>query len=130
MVEGGGGKVVDRMPARVRRHRGVDAERHEAEVRGRDLPLDRVPPRVAVGRHLLQVRDLAEVDLHREMPADRGLERLVGRQHAAGEGPGARERLERPLPEQRLQHTVPHLQHGGHRDLGRLGGIRSVVSVW
>ena len=109
------------------RHRGIDAERHEAEVGGRDLPLDRVPPRVAVGRHLLQVRDLGEVDLHREVAADRCLEGLVRRQHAAGERPGAGERLERPLPQQCLQHAVPHLEHGGQGDLGRL---RVAVSVW
>ena len=126
-----GGKVVDRMPARVGRDRGVDAERHEPEVRGRDLPLDRVPARVAVGRDLLQVCDLAEVDLRREMPADRRLERLVGREHAARERPGAGERLERPLPEQRLQHAVPHLEHRRQGDLVGLvdsgRGLRLIV---
>ena len=116
MVERRRGKVVDRMPARVGRHGRIDAERHEAEVRGRDLPLDRVPARVAVGRDLLEMRDLAEVDLRREVAADRRLERLVGGEHPAGERPGARERLERPLPQQRLQHAVPHLEHRGQGD--------------
>ena len=126
-----GGKVVDRMPARVGGDGGVDAERHEAEVGGRDLPLDRVPARVAVGRDLLEMRDLAEVDLRREVAADRRLERLVRREDAAGERPGAGERLERALPEQCLQHAVPHLEHGSQGDLcrsGRLGrGLRLIV---
>ena len=113
------GEGVDRVPARVGRHGRVDAERDETEVGGRDLPFDRVPTRVAVGRHLLQVRNLGEVDLHREMPADRCLEGLVRRQHAARKGPRTRERLERPLPQQCLQHAVPHLQHCGHGYLGR-----------
>ena len=73
------------------------------------------------------MRDLGEVDLRREVAADRCLERLVRREHAAGERPGAGERLERPLPQQRLQHAVPHLEHGGQGDLGwscRFGRLR------
>ena len=57
------------------------------------------------------------------MPADRRLERLAGREHAARERPGAGERLERPLPEQRLQHAVAHLQHGREGDLRRSGRL-------
>ena len=40
-----GGKAVDRVPARVGGHGGIDAERDEAEVGGRELPLDRVRAR-------------------------------------------------------------------------------------
>ena len=111
------------MPARVGGDRRVDAERHEPEVRGRDLPLDRVPAGIAVGRDLLEVGDLGEVDLRREVAADRRLERLVGGEHPAGKGPGARERVERPLPEQCLQHAVAHLQHRGQGDLCRSGRL-------
>ena len=129
VVERGRGKVVDRCQLVSAGHRGVDAERDEAEVGGRDLPLDRVPARVAVGRHLLQVRDLGEVDLRREVAADRRLEGLVRREHAAGERPGAGERLERPLPEQCLQDAVPHLEHGGEGDLGGLVGAWRCVGL-
>ena len=61
--------------------------------------------------------DLADVDLRCELAADRAVERLVGRERPAGQGPGAAERLARPLPEQRLQHPVAHLQHRREHDL-------------
>ena len=59
------------MPARVVRHVGVEAELHEAEVGGRELPGGRVAVGLAVGRELLEVGDLAHVDLRREVPPDR-----------------------------------------------------------
>ena len=63
--------------------------------------------------------DLADVDLRRELAADRAVERLVGRERPAGECPGAAERVARPLPEQRLQHPVANLQHSREHDLRR-----------
>ena len=52
---------------------------------------------------LLEMGDLADVDLRGELAADRAVERLVGRERPAGQGPGAAERLARALPEQRLR---------------------------
>src|SRR6185436_12543369 len=105
------------MPAGVGGDRWIDAEWHEPEVRGRDLPLDRVAPGIAVRRDLFEMRDLAEVDLRREVAPDRRLERLIVGEHPAGERPGTRERGEGPLPEQCLKHAVPDLEHSGQGDL-------------
>ena len=70
---------------------------------------------------LLEVRDFADVDLGREVAADRGLERLVRLERAARERPGAGVGLARALPEQRLQPALAHLEHDRERDLRRRG---------
>ena len=70
----------------------------------------------------LQVRELAHVDLRREVFADRLLERLGAVEVAAGERPGAGVGLARPLPEERLELPVPYLQHDGEGDVGRMRG--------
>ena len=54
-----------------------------------------------------------------EVAADRLLERLARLEVAARERPGAEERLARPLPEQRLQPALAHLEHDRQRDVGR-----------
>ena len=89
---------------------GIDTERDDAEVRRRELPLPRVPPGLAERLELLEVRELADVDLGREVPADRLLERLVRVEIAAREGPGAGIRILRTLPEQHLQLSRAHLE--------------------
>ena len=61
--------------------------------------------------------ELADVDLRRELAADRAVERLVGRERAAGQRPGAAERLARALPEERVEPPLAHLQHGREDDL-------------
>ena len=75
--------------------------------------------RVAVGLaarlELLQVGELPHVDLRRQVPADRVLERLAGVEVAARERPGAAERLPRPLPEEHLQLALADLEHDGER---------------
>src|SRR5262245_820747 len=105
------------MPARVGRHRRIDPERNEAQVGGGDLPLDRVAARVSVGRDLLEMGDLCQVDLCREMAPDRRLEGLVGGEHSAWQRPRAGERVARALPEQRLEDAVSYLEDGCERDL-------------
>src|SRR5437762_2149659 len=65
-----------RMPGGVRWQLRVDAGRDEAEVCGRDLPLARVAVGVAESLELLEVRHLADVDLRRQVPANRLLECL------------------------------------------------------
>jgi hypothetical protein len=72
------------MPAGVLRERGVEVDRDEAEVGGRELPFARVPTRVAARLELLEVRDLAYVHLDREVPADRVLERFLRVEVATG----------------------------------------------
>ena len=118
-----GGSASTPCQARVGGNRRVDAEGHEPEVGRRDLPLDRVAVGRAVGRDLLEVGDLGQIDLRREVAADRGFERLGGGEDSAGECPAARERLERALPEQDLQDSVPDLQHRGEGDLCRSGRL-------
>ena len=92
---------------------GSTPERHEPEVRRRELPPARIAVGVAVRRELLEVRHLADVDLGGEMAADRLLERLAGGEDSARERPGAAERLARALPEERLQPAVAHLEDDG-----------------
>jgi hypothetical protein len=65
---------------------------------------------VAPRLELLEVGELADVDLLREVPPDRLLERLVGAEPTAGERPGAQERLLRALPEEHLERAVAHLE--------------------
>ena len=75
------------------------------------------------------MRELPHVDFRRQVPPDRRLERLVGREPPAGEGPGAGEGLACPLPQERGELAGAHLQHdredGLSRECGRLGqGLR------
>ena len=69
-------EVVDRMPARVRRDLRVDAGGDKAEIRRRELPPRGVPFGLAQRLELLEVRELADVDLLRQVPPRRLLERL------------------------------------------------------
>jgi len=71
------------------------------------------------------VGELRDIDLRGEVPPDRVVERLVGRQQAAGKRPGTGERLARALPEQRLESALPDLQDGCER---RVLGSVSVCS--
>ena len=112
------------MPPRVRGHVRVDAELDQAEVRGRELPRGRVARRVAVGRELLEVRHVADVDLRREMAPDRPLERLARLEQSARESPGAAERVAAAFPEQGLQRPLAYLEDDGEARVtwsGRLG---------
>src|SRR5581483_9174105 len=93
VVEGELRQRVDGVPARVGGEEGVEVARDEAEERRRELPAARVPVRVAQRLELLEVGDLAHVDLRGEVAADRRLERLVLAERAAGQRPRARERL-------------------------------------
>ena len=61
------------------------AEEDEPEVGGRELAAHGAAIRLAQRLELLDVRKLADVDLRRQVPADRLLERLVGRQFSARE---------------------------------------------
>src|SRR6476646_2069855 len=109
------------MPARVLRHDGVEVGRDEAEVRGRQLPLERV----AVG-----VAERLEL---REVGADRLLQRLARLEVAARKGPRSEERLARSLPEQHLQPALANLQHDRQRDVCRalsFGSRSRVYGHW
>ena len=112
------------VPRRVRRHFGIEIPGHEAEVGGRQLPAARVPRRVAPGLELLEVGELADVDLGREMPSQGLFERLAGLEEAAGEGPAPGERIARPLPQQDLEQALAHLEDDGKRDVSRGGSGR------
>jgi hypothetical protein len=73
---------------------------------------------------------LADVDLRREVTADRTLERFPA-QDTTGEGPSALEGRERPLPEQYLEGSDANLEHdcdGLLRVGGRLRGRFSIHS--
>src|SRR5207247_2914740 len=77
MVERELREAVDRVPLGVVRELGIDVARNESEVGGRQLPLLRGPVGVAQRLRLLEMRELAHVDLLREMSADRSLEGLA-----------------------------------------------------
>ena len=95
----------------VRRNRGILVGGHEPEIGGRELPAQRIALGVAAGLELLEVGELAHVDLRRQMAADRLLERLALQQLTARQRPLARERLEGALPQQHLKPAVARLQH-------------------
>src|SRR6186997_3520683 len=105
------------MPARVVRQLGVDAERNDAEVGGGELPLAGVAVWVAERLELLEVGDLLDVDLLREVLADRVLERLARLEVAAREGPVAGVGFFRALPEQHLKAPVANLEDSRQRHL-------------
>ncbi len=110
------------MPGRVAGQLRVDVRGDEPEERGRELAVARMPVRLAPAPQLLEVGDLADVDLRGELASDRAVERLVGRKRASGQGPGAAVGFPRALPEQRLQHPLAHLQDCGEHDLLRCCG--------
>jgi hypothetical protein len=56
------------------------------------------------------MRELADVDLCGQMPADRALERLAVIQVTARQSPRARERVLRALPQKDLQLSGPDLE--------------------
>ena len=85
---------------RVSWGRRIEAAGDETEVSCCQLPLARVAVGAAQRLELLQVGDLANVHLHRQMAADRFLERLAGLEVPAGEGPGAAVGLLRSLPQE------------------------------
>src|SRR5581483_7870957 len=118
VVEGEHRQVVDSVPARVRGEGGVGVARDEAEVGGRELAPRRVALRVAQRLELLEVRELADVDLRGEVAADRGLERLGGAELAARERPAAGARVERPLPQEHLEAAAAHAEDGGEDGVG------------
>jgi hypothetical protein len=68
---------------------------------------------IAARLELLEMRELADVDLSCQVPADRLLECLAGIEVAAREGPVPRERLLRALPEQHLQLSCADLEDHG-----------------
>ena len=119
VVEGKRRQAVDGLPGSVLGQLRVDAGRDDAEERGRELPARGIAAGLAPRAELLQVRDLSDVDLRREVAPDRGLERLVGFERAAGERPGARVGLPCALPQQRLQPSLAHLEHDRERGLPR-----------
>jgi hypothetical protein len=66
------------------------------------------------------VGDLAQVDLLRELAADRALDVLVVTEQAAGQGPAARVGRHGALPGEHLERPAADLQHRGeHLVLGR-----------
>ena len=117
MVEGERGQVVDDMPGRVAGQLRVDVRGDEPEEGGCELAVARMPVRLAPAPQLFEMGDLADVDLRGELASDRAVERLVGRKRASGQGPGAAVGFPRALPQQRLEHPLPHLQHRGEHDL-------------
>ena len=131
VVEGERGELVQGMPAGVTGELGVGIAPHEPEERGRELPYLGVPRRLAARLQLFQVGHLAHVHLGRQVTAHRLLQRLVRLEDAAGECPGARVRLARPLPQKRLEPPVPHLEDGCEHRMGRcfrLGVVNRVHS--
>src|SRR5262249_33189591 len=94
---------VDRMPTRVRGNLRVDAGRHEPEVCGCELPPRGVSAGLAQRLELLEVRQIAHVDLLRQVTARRLLERLRLCQRSPGQSPRPRVRLLRALPQQCLK---------------------------
>jgi hypothetical protein len=101
------------VPVRVLGESRIDPEWDDAEIGGRELPLLWMPQGIAPGLQLLEVRELTDVHLPGEVPADRLLERLAGVEVSAREGPVARERLLCALPEEHLQLAGAYLEDNG-----------------
>ena len=83
-------QVVDGVPRRVLGQLRVDAGGHDPEERGRELAALGVAAGLAPRAELLEVRDVAHVDLGGQVAADRPLERLVRLERAARQRPRAR----------------------------------------
>ena len=113
VVKGGGRQFVDREPRRVTRDRGIERRRHEGQVGGGDGALARIAVHVATGLELLEVRNVGEVDLRREVTAERGAEELDLSERSSGQGPVALEGGARPAPEQRMKAAFTHLEDRG-----------------
>ena len=128
MIEGKRRQAVDGLPGGVLGRLRVDAGGDDAEEGGRELPVRGIAARVAPRAELLQMCELSHVDLRCEVAPDRGLERLVGLERAAGERPGAHVGLAGALPQKRLQATLAHLQHDRERGL-RKGCGRIVIGL-
>jgi hypothetical protein len=77
--------------------------------------------RVAAGLQLLEVGEIADVDLGGEVPPDRLLERLPRLEPAARKRPSAEEGLLRALPEQHLQDSLADLEDRAEGLVGRPG---------
>jgi len=118
VVERGRRQVLDRMPGGVRRDARVHVGGHEGQVGRGQGAAPRVPPRIAAGLQLLQVRDVGEVHLGGQVPAQRGPETLVGAERAAGQSPAPVERRRAPAPEQDVQLLVADLEDHGQRLVG------------
>ena len=110
-----GGRVVDGMPGGVLGHCGVEVGRHEPEIRRGEFPLGSGCGGIAQRLQLLEVGELADVDLHGEVAADGLLERLSRLEVAAGEGPRAGEWLHGALPDERLEDARANLEDDGER---------------
>src|SRR5262249_62348866 len=117
VVDRRGWQGVDRVPGRVAGDAGIDVARDEAQVRGRGLPLVRRAVRVASRLELLEVRELADVDLLGKVPANRFLERLARLEVAARERPPARAGVVSALPQEHLEAPFAHLEHDREADL-------------
>src|SRR5207248_7310752 len=100
--EGQLGKSLHRVPACVRGEVRIDVRGNEPEVGGRELPLAWHPARLAERRKLLEVGEVADVDLGREVPPDRLLQGLAALEVAAGKGPASCERRLCPAPQQHV----------------------------
>src|SRR4051812_32897363 len=106
MVEREPRQAGDPMPGRVLRERRIDSRRNEPEIGRCDLPLGGVALWIAERPELLEVGDLAHVDLGGQVSLDRLLERLSLLEVAAGERPRPEKRFASALPEQRLQRAA------------------------
>ena len=121
-MEGGSRRRARRCP----RHCGVEVGRHEPEIRRGQFPPAWVACGIAQRLQLLEVGQLADVDLHGQVPADGLLERLSWLEVATGEGPGACEWLHGALPHERLQDARANLEDDGERCLRRRDSARLV----
>src|SRR5262249_37250983 len=78
VVESRRREAIDAMPGSVRGDCGTNVARDETEVGRRELPLVRDAIRIAERLELLEMCNVADVDLRFELPTDRFLERLAG----------------------------------------------------
>jgi hypothetical protein len=115
MVESELRQVLDGMPGRVRGHARIDVGGHEPEGGSGDHAPTRVSVGVAARLELLQVGELTDVHLGREVAPNRLLERLIGREVASRQGPGAERGFPGALPQEDLQALVRDLKDDRER---------------
>jgi hypothetical protein len=83
-----------------------------------------MPVGVAQCLELLEVRQLADVDLRGQVSPDRRLEPLSAGKGAAREGPAVLVRVPGALPQEHLEHAVANLQDDAECRVCRSGRFR------
>ena len=118
VVERGGRQVPDRVPGGVRGQARLDVGGHQGQVGGGQDAAPGIALGVAPGLQLLEIRDVGELDLGGQVPAQGRAQSLIWSQRPAGQGPQSLERRRAPPPEQDVKTVAANLQDHGQGLMG------------